>query len=241
MITKMHSSRMRTVRSSSRLLGGVSASVHAGIHTPPLCLGLDTRPPRQTPPEPGPGPPGQNPPGLGLDPPQADTPPGLGLETPPVERILDTRLWKHYLSATSFADGNNHCRPLSWPMYNRFLGPMVSSFWSLDDTSQRVYFILNLTILGIRVILGLCVLLHLLNASTVDIQTFFSECGVDETRSFREKTSGRRRTESWETNCEEKEKTQNLNDRYKGKPVLYGHLMSKNFVKKVATIQETSK
>ena len=26
---------------------------------------------------------------------------------PPVDRILDTRLWKHYLSATSFADGNN--------------------------------------------------------------------------------------------------------------------------------------
>ena len=26
---------------------------------------------------------------------------------PLVDRILDTRLWKHYLSATSFADGNN--------------------------------------------------------------------------------------------------------------------------------------
>ena len=25
----------------------------------------------------------------------------------PVDRILDTRLWKHYLSATSFADGKN--------------------------------------------------------------------------------------------------------------------------------------
>ena len=25
---------------------------------------------------------------------------------PPVDRILDTRLWKHYISATSFADGN---------------------------------------------------------------------------------------------------------------------------------------
>ena len=24
----------------------------------------------------------------------------------PVDRIRDTRLWKHYLSATSFADGN---------------------------------------------------------------------------------------------------------------------------------------
>ena len=42
--TRMHSSRMCTVRSSSRLLG-VSASVHAGIHTHPLGLGLDTPPP----------------------------------------------------------------------------------------------------------------------------------------------------------------------------------------------------
>ena len=25
---------------------------------------------------------------------------------PPLDRILDTRLWKHYLSSTSFADGN---------------------------------------------------------------------------------------------------------------------------------------
>ena len=29
-----------------------------------------------------------------------------GACTPPLDRILDTRLWKHYLSATSFADGN---------------------------------------------------------------------------------------------------------------------------------------
>ena len=45
----MHSSRMRTDRSSSRLLGvggeEVSASVHAGIHTPPG-LGLETPPAR---------------------------------------------------------------------------------------------------------------------------------------------------------------------------------------------------
>ena len=27
--------------------------------------------------------------------------------TPPVDRILDTRLGKYYLSATSFADGKN--------------------------------------------------------------------------------------------------------------------------------------
>ena len=41
-ITRMHSSRMRTACSSSRLLGGgVSASVHAGI-PPPLGVGLET-------------------------------------------------------------------------------------------------------------------------------------------------------------------------------------------------------
>ena len=27
-------------------------------------------------------------------------------DTPPMDKILDTRLWKHYLSATSFADSN---------------------------------------------------------------------------------------------------------------------------------------
>ena len=37
---RMHSSRMHTARSNSHLLGGVSASVHAGIHPPGL--GLDT-------------------------------------------------------------------------------------------------------------------------------------------------------------------------------------------------------
>ena len=38
----MHSSRMRTARSSSRLQGGVPASVHAGIH--PLGVDLETLP-----------------------------------------------------------------------------------------------------------------------------------------------------------------------------------------------------
>ena len=51
-MTRMHSSKMRTTRSSSRQLcvcGGGSASVHAGIHppgvgleTPPLGVGLET-------------------------------------------------------------------------------------------------------------------------------------------------------------------------------------------------------
>ena len=34
-----------------------------------------------------------------------------GVNLPPVGRILETHLWKHYLSATSFADGNE---PLGW-------------------------------------------------------------------------------------------------------------------------------
>ena len=85
-------------------------------------------------------------------------------------------------------------------------------------------------------------MLYLPNDSTLDILTYFSEYGIDETRSFREKTSGRRRTESGETNCEEKEKAQNLSDLYK-EPLLYGHLVRMNFVgsKKEADIQETSK
>ena len=75
----MHSSRMRTVRSSSHLLGrGVSALVHAGIH--PLGLGLDTPMPGPGHPMPGPG----HPLALGLD-----TPPDLGLDSPPVDRMTD--------------------------------------------------------------------------------------------------------------------------------------------------------
>ena len=94
----MHSSRMRTVCSSTTAWG-VSASVHAGIHTPPawawtpLGLGLET-PPQPDPPTspwvcswrpPGQSP--QPPPGYGPgDPPQPDPPTsplGMGLETPP--------------------------------------------------------------------------------------------------------------------------------------------------------------
>ena len=70
---------MRTVRSSSRLLGGVYISACWDTHTP------------------GPGP-GHPPPGRH---PRSYTP------RPPVDRILDTHLWKHYVSATSFADGKN--------------------------------------------------------------------------------------------------------------------------------------
>ena len=36
---------------------------------------------------------------------------GVHLPPPlPVDRMLDTRLWKHYLSATSFADDKNACQ-----------------------------------------------------------------------------------------------------------------------------------
>ena len=68
--TRMHSSRMR---SSSRVLGGRSASVHAGIHpplglNPPMCEPGDPPPPRC-----GPG----DPPTRPLNP-----PPGVDLETP---------------------------------------------------------------------------------------------------------------------------------------------------------------
>ena len=61
---------MRIARSSSRLLReGVSASVHAGIHTPP--------------PPPGPG--HSLPPGVGLETPQCGPrDPSVGLETPQV-------------------------------------------------------------------------------------------------------------------------------------------------------------
>ena len=61
----MHSNRMCTARSSSRLWGG-STSVHVGI--PPLGVGLET------PPGCGPG----HPPGVGLD-----TPPGQTPQLPP--------------------------------------------------------------------------------------------------------------------------------------------------------------
>ena len=35
-------------------------------------------------------------------------PMGVCLPRGGVDRILNTRLWKHYLSATSFADGKNY-------------------------------------------------------------------------------------------------------------------------------------
>ena len=115
---------MHTACSSNCLLGGgggVSASVHSGIHTPHPGLGLDTthqcgpggsstltspppwtlvwawRPPGQTPqPLPQCGPGDSHP-----QPDPSTSPLGVGLETPPVNRIIDTRFWKYYLAPTS--------------------------------------------------------------------------------------------------------------------------------------------
>ena len=47
---------------------------------------------------------------LGRHPPSRQTPPSqcmLGYTPSPVDRILDTRFWKHYLPATSFVGGKN--------------------------------------------------------------------------------------------------------------------------------------
>ena len=82
-ITRMHSSKMRTVLSSGRLGGGCMPRVG-------VCLGVHPR--------------GCLPRGgcvcLGRR-----CLPGDVYLPPLVDRILDTCLWKHYLSATSFADG----------------------------------------------------------------------------------------------------------------------------------------
>ena len=79
---------MRTVRSSSRLLGGrLSASVHAGIHTSQAQAWI-------------PPPPGRHPPKPG--PPSGQTPP-LGPDTLPIDRQTPVKI-QH--SQTTFADGN---------------------------------------------------------------------------------------------------------------------------------------
>ena len=95
----MYSSRMRTARSSSRLLEGVSASVHAGIpprprvwawtapgQTPNLPLGLGLDPPGQTP-QPSSW-------AWAYTPPQPDPqpPPGPGPRHPPVNRMTDRQV-----------------------------------------------------------------------------------------------------------------------------------------------------
>ena len=81
----MHCSRMRTVRCSGRLVGADTHPRPRSRHHPPGPRG------RHHPP----GPRGRHPPT------QRQTPPA------PVDRILGTRLCKHYLSTTTVADGNN--------------------------------------------------------------------------------------------------------------------------------------
>ena len=75
--TRMHSSRMCNVRCSVRMREGVCPG--GGVcHNPPPAQCWNT-PPR---------------------------PVHAGIYPPPVDKILDTRLWKHYLSATTVTDGN---------------------------------------------------------------------------------------------------------------------------------------
>ena len=101
-ITRMHSSRICTACSISRLLGGGGICLSACWDTPPGC---------------GPG----DPPGVGLETPSGQTPQlppwvwawrparhaGIppvmhaGIPPPLVNRILDTRFWKYYLAPTS--------------------------------------------------------------------------------------------------------------------------------------------
>ena len=99
-LTRMHSSMMRTVRSSSRLLGGGGMS-HCMLGYNPPCLGLKTPPARPltfplgmelekiTPPVPAR--PLNLPPGYGPgDPLTPQPPPGYGPGDSPVNRMTDT-------------------------------------------------------------------------------------------------------------------------------------------------------
>ena len=108
-VTRMHSSRMHTVRCSGRL------SCHAAPHChayPPATHAPTMHPPPCMPPP-------CSPPATHAPPPpcMATLPCMLPLAMhpphacPPVDRILDTRLWKHYLPATTVADGNNRLAP----------------------------------------------------------------------------------------------------------------------------------
>ena len=98
---RMHSSRIHTVRCSGRLschahpLAMHTPSCHAhpppamhapAIHAPTMHAPCHTHPPA-------------------MHAPHHAHP--LPCTPPPVDRIFDTRLWKHYLSATTVADDNN--------------------------------------------------------------------------------------------------------------------------------------
>ena len=88
-LTRMHSSRMYTVRHSGRLIGGLPGEGVSGQEAvwPGGCLHR----------------------GVWLE---GCLPRGV-CTFHPEERILDTRLWKHYLSATLFADSNNEWKNIA--------------------------------------------------------------------------------------------------------------------------------
>ena len=95
---------MRTIRLSGRLschacpMPHIPLTMHMppAMHALPPCMLLPCMPPTHAP--------------CHTCPPSHMPPSPMPLAThahPLVDRILDTRLWKHYLSATTVADGNN--------------------------------------------------------------------------------------------------------------------------------------
>ena len=119
--------------------------LHAGIHTPPaqLMLGYTTPHPVHVGIHPTPVHAGIHTPcpvHAGIHTPAQWM---LGYTPPPVDRILDTHLWKHYLSASSFADGNYQVQSLHETNYyvqvNLFWANILSLFkcMSSNDTWQH--------------------------------------------------------------------------------------------------------
>ena len=71
------------------------------------------------------------------------TPPWTQRQTPPptVNRILDTRLWKHYLFTTTLVDGNYLVSPGSW--FNNIHLPSESTSLIISCNSASVGFCPN--------------------------------------------------------------------------------------------------
>ena len=90
--TRMYSSRIRVNPHPQR--------GHPAMHGPLRCTPLPCMPPPLSPPPPHKSP-------------CHTCPPHYACQPPPVDIILDTRLWKHYLSATLFAEGKNSMIPSS--------------------------------------------------------------------------------------------------------------------------------
>ena len=125
LLTRMHSSRMRTVHCSGRLGGGrclPGGCLPGGACLGDVCWGVSA---------------------------QVGCLPG-GVHLPSVDRILDTCLWKHYLSATTVADGkkltsnrgaHNHTINLklgcSWLFPKEIPCPVKSRFSFLDLKLHR--------------------------------------------------------------------------------------------------------